>query len=210
VPGVRYVEALGARRLALVPTDPFVSRQWYLTQSRFYESWLTYPSFEQVPVAVIDSGADVRHPELVGRVLDKRSFVGGSAAEDELGHGTFVAGLIGAGVDNGVGIAGLAPSAQLLVAKVVTSRRTIPIAAEARAIRWAVERGARVINMSLGGLRDPLDPSRDTFSRLEADAVAYAVRNGVVVVAAVGNDDRRRRAPGPSRAIPPRCRTFSA
>jgi subtilisin family serine protease len=58
-----------------------------------------------------------------------------------------------------------------------------------------VEHGARVINMSLGGLRDPLDPDRDTYSRLEADAVAYAVSNGVVVVAAVGNGDQAPRSP---------------
>ncbi len=195
VRGVRYVEPLGSRRLALVPTDPFVSRQWYLTQTRFYESWLTYPAFEPVPVAVIDSGADLKHPELAGRVLDAKSFVGGSPSVDPLGHGTFVAGLIAAGVDNGIGIAGLAPPAELLVAKVVTPSRTIPIEAEVRAIRWAVERGARVINMSLGGVRDPLEPDRDTFSRLEADAVAYAVRNGVVVVAAVGNDDQAPSSP---------------
>ncbi len=193
--GVRYVEPLRPRRLALVPSDPFVTRQWYLTQSRFYESWLTYPAFEAVPVAVIDSGADLKHPELQGRVLDAKSFVGGSPGQDPLGHGTFVAGLIAAGVDNGIGIAGLAPPAELLVAKVVTKRRTIPIEAEVRAIRWAVERGARVINMSLGGVRDPLEPDRDTFSRLEADAVAYAVRNDVVVVAAVGNDDQSPSSP---------------
>ncbi len=71
----------------------------------------------------------------------------------------FVAGLIGAGVDNGIGIAGLAPSPQLLVAKVVTKSRAIPVEAEAKAIRWAVDNGARVINMSLGGIRDPLDPT---------------------------------------------------
>ena len=195
VRGIRYVEPLRSRRLALVPTDPFVSRQWYLTQSRFYESWLTYPAFEPVPVAVIDSGADLKHPELQGRVLDAKSFVDGSPSVDPLGHGTFVSGLIAAGVDNGIGIAGLAPPAELLVAKVVTPSRTIPIEAEVRAIRWAVERGARVINMSLGGVRDPLQPDRDTFSRLEADAVAYAVRNGVVVVAAVGNDDQAPSSP---------------
>jgi subtilisin family serine protease len=193
--GVRYVEALRPRHLSLVPSDPFVARQWYLTRSRFYESWLTYPAFEPVPVAVIDSGTDLKHPELAGRVLDSKSFVGGSPSVDTLGHGTFVSGLIAAGVDNGVGIAGLAPSAELLVAKVVTPSRTIPIEAEVRAIRWAVERGARVINMSLGGVRDPLQPSRDTFSRLEADAIAYAVRNGVVVVAAVGNDDQAPSSP---------------
>jgi hypothetical protein len=189
IPGVRYVEPLVERSLMLTPTDPLVSKQWYLTQSRFYEPWVTLPALEQVPVAVIDSGVDSTHPELAGRILASKSFVGGDAGVDSLGHGTFVAGLIAAGVGNGIGIAGLAPSAELLVAKVVTKTRTIPVEAEVRAIRWAVESGARVINMSLGGIRDPLDPSHDTFSRLEADAVAYAVSNGVVVVAAVGNGD---------------------
>lgn len=194
IDGVRYVELLATRRLALTPTDPLVSRQWYLAYSGFYQPWVTLPAFEPVPVAVIDSGVDTTHPELAGRILDAESFVGGSA-QDGLGHGTFVAGLIAAGVDNGIGIAGLAPSAQLLVAKVVTRSRSIPVEAEAKAIRWAVDNGARVINMSLGGIRDPLDPNGDTYSRLEADAVAYAVSNGVVVVAAVGNSDQAPASP---------------
>jgi thermitase len=195
VPGVRYVEPVISRHLAYTPSDPLVQKQWYLAQSRFYEPWLTLPSFDSVPVAVIDSGVDTGHPELVGsrpadnRILEAKSFVGGSAKVDTLGHGTFVAGLIAAAVDNGVGIAGLAPSAQLLVAKVVNGSRSIPVDAEAEAIRWAVDRGARVINMSFGGIRDPLDPDRDTYSRLEADAISYAVTNGAVVVAAVGNSD---------------------
>ncbi|HEX2345310.1 MAG TPA: S8 family serine peptidase [Gaiellaceae bacterium] len=199
--GIRYVERLVTRQLAFTPTDPLVPKQWYLAQSRFYESWVTLPAFEPIPVAVIDSGVDTGHPELARKVLGARSFVGGSAREDTLGHGTFVAGLIAAGVDNGIGIAGLSPSAELLVAKVVTRGRTIPVEAEAKAIRWAVENGARVINMSLGGARDPLDPSRDTYSRLEADAVAYAVSNGAVVVAAVGNSSSRG-APGKYASYP--------
>jgi subtilisin family serine protease len=189
VPGVRYVEPVLSRHLAFTPTDPLAAKQWYLTQSRFYESWITLPAFEPVPVAIIDSGVDTGHPELTGKVLGMKSFVGGSPKVDVLGHGTFVAGIVAAGVDNGIGIAGLAPSAQLLVAKVVNGARSIPVDAEAEAIRWAVDQGARVINMSLGGLRDPLDPDRDTYSRLEADAISYAVTNGVVVVAAVGNSD---------------------
>jgi subtilisin family serine protease len=194
IPGVRYVERLGTRRLALTPTDPLVSRQWYLAHSGFYQSWLTLPALETVTVAVIDSGVDVGHPELAGRIVEPKSFVGGSP-KDSLGHGTFVSGLIAAGVGNGIGIAGLAPSAQLLVAKVVTPSRTIPIEAEARAIRWAVDQGAQVINISLGGIRNPVDPNYDTYSRLEADAIAYAVSNGVVVVAAVGNSDEAPSSP---------------
>jgi subtilisin family serine protease len=193
--GIRYVEPIATRDVAMTPTDPLVSKQWYLTYSGFYQSWVTLPALEPVPVAVIDSGVDAAHPELAGRILDAKSFVGGSARTDTFGHGTFVAGLIAAGVNNGIGIAGLAPSAQLLVAKVVTPSRSIPVDAEAKAIRWAVENGARVINMSLGGIRDPLNPGRDTYSRLESDAVAYAVSNGVVVVAAVGNSDQAPSSP---------------
>ena len=189
VPGVRYVEPVLSRRLAFTPTDPLTARQWYLTQSRFYEPWLTLPRFEQIPVAIIDSGVDTTHPELANKVIGKKSFVGGSASVDTLGHGTFVAGIIAAQIDNGIGIAGLAPSAQLLVAKVVNTNHSIPVDAEAAAIRWAVDQGARVINLSFGGIRDPLDPERDTYSHLEADAISYAVSNGVVVVAAVGNSD---------------------
>ena len=80
-----------------------------------------------------------------------------------------------------------------------------------KAIRWAVEHDAQVINMSLGGFRDPRDPDRDAFSPLEAAAVGWAHGKGVVVVAAVGNSDRRRRrSRGRTRATRRRCRTCSA
>ena len=92
-------------------------------------------------------------------------------------------------MNNGQGIAGIGFSAQLLVAKVVRSDGTISPEAEAKAIRWAVDQGARVINLSFGGMRDPRERSRDTYSALEAAAVEYAVSKGVLVVAAVGNAD---------------------
>ena len=202
ISGIRYVERTFTRRLAMTPTDPLAARQWYLTKSRFYETWTSLPPLVPVPVAVIDSGVDATHPELDGKILSWRSFVGGTAREDALGHGTFVSGIIAAGLDNKIGIAGLAPSAELLVAKVVTGKRIIPVEAVAKAIRWAVANGARVINMSFGGVRDPLDPERDTFSQLEADAVAYAVSNGVVVVAPVGNGDQSPQTPWPYASYP--------
>jgi subtilisin family serine protease len=148
-----------------------------------------------VKVAIIDSGIDAEHPEFRGnRIAAANTFVGGSARKDTQGHGTFVAGLIAARLDN-EGIAGLAFPAQLLVAKVVRSDGVVPLEAEARAIRWAVDRGARVINLSLGGLRDPFDPNHDSYSPLEASAVEYAVRHGAVVVAAVGNSDGAKAQP---------------
>ncbi len=87
-----------------------------------------------------------------------KSFVKGSATVDTQGHGTFVAGLIAARTNDGIGIAGLAPPAQLVIAKVVGAQGSIPVEAEAKAVRWAVAKGARVINMSLSGPRDPDQP----------------------------------------------------
>jgi Subtilase family len=198
MPGVAYIERLrGGRRLAFTPTDPYYSRQWYVPAIRAFDAWPQRPTLPGIPrrVAVIDSGVDASHPELQGRIAEGRSFVGGSPFRDTKGHGTFVAGLMAARLDNAEGIAGLAFPAQLLVAKVVRSDGVVPLEAEARAIRWAVDRGARVINISLGGIRDPLDPEHDSFSQLEADAVAYAVREGAVVVAAVGNGDHAPEQP---------------
>jgi subtilisin family serine protease len=199
LPGVAYVERLGnrGRRLAFAPTDPFAARQWHLGAVQAFDAWPQRPTFSLpgLRVAVIDSGIDGGHPEFAGRIFAARSFVGGSPRGDQHGHGTFVAGLIAASLNNGEGIAGMAFPAQLLIAKVVRRDGVVPLEAEARAIRWAVDRGAKVINLSLGGIRDPADPTRDGFSPLEASAVEYAIRRGVIVVAAVGNGDHAPEQP---------------
>ena len=194
--GVTFVERLTSeRRVSFVPTDPFFPRQWHIPAVRGFEAWTFRPAWlSRVNVAVIDSGIDSRHPEFQGRLVAANTFVGGSAFRDKHGHGTFVAGLIAARLDN-EGIAGLAFPAQLIVAKVVREDGVVPLEAEARAIRWAVDRGARVINLSLGGIRDPFDPDHDSYSPLEAAAVEYAVRKGVVVVAAVGNSENAKEQP---------------
>ena len=96
----------------------------------------------------------------------------------------------------------MAPSAELLVAKVVSGDDLIDVEAEVKAIQWAVKNGARVINMSLGGFRDPRDPDRDAYSQLEAAAIGYAHGKGVVVVAAVGNSDEVPPRPWPFASYP--------
>jgi len=196
--------AAAVARAAFTPNDPLASRQWYLTQDRAFDAWPAIPSLPGagVKVAIVDSGIDGTHPEFAGRIDASRSFVGGSALTDQQGHGTFVAGEIAAATGNGQGIAGIAFPAQLVIAKVVRADRTISLEAEAAAIRWAVDRGARVVNLSLGGLRDPRDPRRDTYSELEADAVDYAYRRGALVVAAVGNADQAPSTPWPYASYP--------
>jgi SpoIID/LytB domain protein len=181
--------------------DPLAARQWHLAYVRAFDFWADLPLLEPVIVAVIDTGIDLDHPDLTNNILAAKSFVGGSA-DDPLGHGTFVAGLIAAEVDNAEGVAGMAFPARLLVARVATADGDIDAAVEARAIRWAVNHGARVINLSIGGIRDPLHRIRDTYSRQEADAIAYAHSKGVVVVASVGNSDSAPTRPWPYASYP--------
>ena len=124
-----------------------------------------------------------------------KTFVGGRACTDVQGHGTIVAGEI-AGALNAAGVVGLAYSSRLLVAKVVANDGTIPLKAEAAGIRWAVNQGAKVVNLSFGAVRESEGAhSLDSYSKVEAQAVAYAVKKGAVVVAAVGNADEAYRDP---------------
>lgn len=183
-------------------TEPLASSQWYLTEDEAWSYWPTLPQLVPVRVAVIDSGIDGSHPDLKGRVVAAKSFVGGSPYRDYQGHGTFVAGEIAANPFNGVGIAGLAFNARLVIAKVVDDEGTVPLDAEVAAIRWAVAEGARVINLSLGGVRDPLNPKLDTYSALEQAAIDYAYSKGAVVVAAVGNGTQSPKEPWPYAHYP--------
>lgn len=194
--------AAAAPAAAFTPPNSLAPRQWYLQDDHAFDAWATPPTdLQPVTVAVVDSGVDCALPDFAGRLLAEKSFVGGSACVDTEGHGTFVAGEIAADLGS-TGIVGIAYTAQLLIAKVVTPDGTIPLAAEAGAIRWAVDNGARVINLSLGGLRDVADPARDTYSPIEAAAVAYAYSKGAVLVAAVGNGDEAPSQPWPYASYP--------
>jgi subtilisin family serine protease len=194
--------AVATPAAAFTPTNPLAPRQWYLQDDHAFDAWDAPPAdLTPVKVAVIDSGLDCALPDFTGRLLAEKTFVGGSACVDTEGHGTFVAGEIAANLGT-QGIVGIAYTAQLLIAKVVTPDGTIPLAAEAAAIRWAVDNGARVINLSLGGVRDPKNPEHDTYSPLEAGAVAYAYAKGAVLVAAVGNGDEAPSSPWPYASYP--------
>jgi hypothetical protein len=115
-----------------------------------------------VRVAVVDTGVDRAHPDLKGRIGQARNFVAGDPHFDTDIHGTAVAGIIAANADNGVGIVGLAPAADLLALKACWQPKPDDIGAQcntftlAKALTYAIEQRADVINMSLGGPNDPL------------------------------------------------------
>ncbi|HJU37421.1 MAG TPA: S8 family serine peptidase [Gaiellaceae bacterium] len=207
----RRVAVLGAVVAALVatpvaaaftPTNSYFTKQWYLGQDSAFDAWPAPPTdLAPVKVAIVDSGVDCDLPDLKGQIAKSKSFVVGDPCTDTQGHGTIVAGEIAGALDQ-AGVVGLAYSSQLLVAKVVAADGSIPIQAEAAAIRWAVKQGARVVNLSFGAVRDPANPALDTYSKVEAQAVAYAVRKGAVVVAAVGNGDEAYTTPWPYASWP--------
>ena len=187
---------------AFTPQNTYYTKQWYLGQDGAFDAWPAPPiGLTPVKVAIVDSGVDCSLPDLKGQIANRKSFVGGDPCTDSQGHGTIVAGEI-AGALNQAGVVGLAYSSQLLVAKVVAADGSIPLNAEAAAIRWAVKQGARVVNLSFGAVRDPQNPALDTYSKVEAQAVAYAVRRGAVVVAAVGNSDDAYTTPWPYASWP--------
>jgi subtilisin family serine protease len=187
---------------AFTPSNTYYGKQWYLAQDRAFDAWPTSaPPFQSVKVALIDSGVDCSLPDFTNQIAARKSFVGGDPCMDSQGHGTIVAGEIAGALDQ-AGVVGLAFSSQLVVAKVVAADGTIPLKAEANAIRWAVQQGARVINMSFGAVRDPGNPDLDTYSKVEAQAVAYAVKHKAIVVAAVGNSDEAYTTPWPYASWP--------
>ncbi len=187
---------------AFTPTNAYYAKQWYLEQDSAFDAWPAPPLLTPVKVGVVDSGIDCSLPDFENQIAAKKSFVGGSPCIDNQGHGTVVAGEIAGALDTGGGVVGLAYSSQLVVAKVVAADGTIPVKAEAAGIRWAVNQGARVVNLSFGAVRDPKAPSLDSYSKAEAQAVAYAVKKGAVVVAAAGNSDEAYTTPWPYASWP--------
>ena len=180
------VRPAGGTSAALPPLLPIKAdsvrdEQWQLTELQAKTAW-RYSTGAGVIVAVIDSGVDASHEDLVGQVLDGKDLVkpgGGDGHTDPVGHGTTVAGLIAGRSDDDKGVMGLAPNAKILPIRVLDAENRYDDAiVVANAVRWAVDRGARVINLSLGGAGT---------SPALAAALDYAFARDVVVIACTGN-----------------------
>jgi serine protease len=160
-------------------SDPYRSQQWALTNVAFEHAAAPVAGCPNQVVAVIDTGVQQSHPDLSGRVRTGAVFgPTGSATTDPNGHGTHVAGIVAAGVGNGVGTTGAAANVEILPVKVLDADGSGYSSDVADGIAWAADNGATVINLSLGGSHP---------SSLQRTAIQYARSNGIVVVAAAGN-----------------------
>lgn len=201
-PNVEYAEPDYVARAARVPNDAEYSQQWALAKINAPAAWDVSTGSSAVVIAVIDSGLDLDHPEFAGRLWVNPSeqagtgvdndlngyiddingwnvFANNTALDDDNGHGTQVAGVIGAASDNSVGVAGMCWTCQLMIVKASQATGIANYSDIAAGVAYAASNGAHVINLSLGGYAD---------SAMLRDAIREAATTAVIVAGA-GNDD---------------------
>lgn len=167
--------------------DRYFAEQWNLTQIGAAQAWPTSTG-KGVVIGIVDSGVDASHPDLAGKVDASADCIGGTCREgtarDRDGHGTTVAGIAAANTNNGSGIAGVAPDAHLVVARVLGDNGAGVTEDINLAIQWVVDKGARIVNLSLG------EPDLVILSRLGTplrSGIEYAWSRGAIPVLAAGN-----------------------
>ena len=177
-PLVAYVGPNYLAHIAGEPNDPAWWRQWDMSQIQATDAW-DLTTGTNLVIAVVDTGVDLTHSELSGKLVQGYDFVNGDdAPQDDHGHGTHVAGVAAAAGNNGIGIAGVSWGASIMPLKVLDAHGDGTYFDIIQAIQYAADHGAKVINLSLGGSQ--ADPNL-------LDAVEYAEEKGCLVVAATGN-----------------------
>ncbi len=187
--------------------DKYSGLQWYLENTSVPQAWKIKEGSNNVIVAVIDSGVDTNHEDFTHAIwLNKGEIENNGIDDDHNGyiddkkgwdfvndspemtvqhnHGTAVAGLIAAKKDNKIGIAGIAPNVKIMVLTVLDKNGSGNTANIKKAIKYAVDNGANIINLSLGGLGSTMDydPNYDAIFK-------YAYDHNVLVIASAGNGD---------------------
>ncbi|CAM4520217.1 type VII secretion-associated serine protease mycosin [Paenibacillus endophyticus] len=178
---------------SIVPNDALYSEyQWNLPSIETEKGWNISKGNEEVIIAVLDTGVQSNHPDLKGKITKGINIVDETAEpDDDVGHGTHVSGIIGATVNNSEGVAGLSWYNKIMPIKVLDSSGAGSTYSVAQGIIWAVDHGAKVINMSLGNYAQ---------ADFLHDAIKYAYEHDVVMIAASGNDNTDR--PGYPAAYP--------
>jgi thermitase len=186
-PSVVWIEPDYLLEYAFSQSDSLAQDQVWIDSIDLHAAWNITTGSPTVIVAVVDSGVSQTHPDLQGKVLPGYDFLNDHPEPvDEVGHGTAVAGIIGARGGDGSGITGVAMDTMILPVK-VGSVDGSPISAIAAGTVWAVDQGAHVINLSLGS---------DFPSEALHDAMRYAYERGVPVIAAAGNEPTSISYPG--------------
>jgi subtilisin family serine protease len=182
VAGVEHAEPELIAYAAAVPNDQGYEYQWNLDRIGLPAARDLSEGDPGVTVAVVDTGFDLGHPDKPVNLdtANDRDFINNDdEADDDNGHGTHVTGIIAAATGNTIGIAGVAPDVRLLPVKALAKNGAGTSTSVAAGIRWAVDKGARVINASF---------TFDGDSTSVREACQYALAKGCIVIAAAGNE----------------------
>src|SRR5437667_4233300 len=188
-PSVESVALDYVMEAMFVPNDPYYSTpyptskdgnlaQWAPQFIGAEQAWNATLGDPSVIIAIVDTGIDANHPDLAGKVVLTKNYVKGERASDSFGHGTHVAGIAAAKINNGTGVAGICGLRTLMAVKVLGAEGSGLTSDVASGIAQGTEFRARVINLSLGS------SSRTTIAR---DALDYALNNNALPVVAMGN-----------------------
>lgn len=179
---------------AQASNDPSSGEQWSLGKMGAAAAW-ERTTGAGVRIGIVDTGVDLTHEDLAGKIVASTSCVGSGGdqakckgdAQDDQGHGTHVSGIAAAFKDNGKGGAGVAPDAELVVAKVLGAQGTGEGSDVTAGIKWVVDQGAKVVNLSLG------DPAQFVTAVIQPSdmlpGIEYAWSKGAIPVVAAGNSN---------------------
>ncbi len=177
--------------------DKYWDKLWNIRKVGAESGWAVSKG-RGITIAIVDTGVDLKHEDLKANLVPGYDFVDNdSVPMDDHGHGTHMAGIAAARVDNGLGVAGVAPEAKIMPVRVLDSDGSGYSDEIDRGIRWAADHGADVINLSLGA--DVL--IEDLSGGTMADAANYAWSKGVIPVIATGNDNLFRTEFGDANAM---------
>ncbi len=177
-PRVEYAEPNYVYHAFGAPNDPDLNKQWAHPLIDSPAAWDITTGGASFYIAIIDSGIDLDHPDLAGKIVSGRDYVDGGEPWDKNGHGTHVAGIAAAVTNNGIGVAGMDWQAQIMPVRVLDAEGRGWVSDITDGITWAYRNGAKVLNLSLGGL---------DHSQTMQDAVNSAHAAGSLVMAAMGN-----------------------
>lgn len=171
-----------------LPNDPYLSSEWHLNKIGAPIAWDSAAGMgDGVKIAILDSGVDPGHPDIVGNLITGYNFMDGNAnTSDTCGHGTAVAGTAAAVGNNSFGVTGIAGKAKIMPVKIATYNSSTGgcyayYSTVASGINYAADNGARVINVSYSGV---------AASQAVLNAAQYAKAKGSLVFVSAGNNGR--------------------
>lgn len=160
------------------------NKDWHMKRIKVSKAWNTTAGSKDLVVAVCDSGVDATRPELAQKVLKGWNFLENNEdTSPNTNHGTAVSGFVAASYNDGYGSSGSAPEVKILPGKIVTKSGGVPTSAMLGCIRWAADKGAKVINVSMTGVN----------SSSSHTAAKYAYNKGSLVVWAAGNANKTQK-----------------